>query len=92
MLPVIASTSAVATRIRFYAVATVLASLVPLAWNGLGILYAATAAIAGVRFVQLSFRYGEQRQSSVRLFHFSLLYLAVVFAAAAVDRLLGGWM
>ena len=91
MLPVIASTGAVATRIRVYAVATLLASLGPLTWNGFGALYGVTAAIAGVRFVRLSFGYGAQRQASVRLFHFSLLYLAVVFAAAAGDRLLGGW-
>lgn len=92
MLPVIASTGAVATRIRVYAVATLLASLVPLAWNGFGVLYGVTAALAGARFVWLSFGYGAARQASVRLFHFSLLYLAVVFAAAAGDRLLGGWV
>lgn len=89
MLPVVADPRAVATRMLRYAWLTLAASLAPLAWSGLGVLYGALAAAAGLWFVGECLRYRRQlsRQAAGRVFRASGLYLLLVFLGAALDRL-----
>jgi heme o synthase len=87
MLPVVADPSTVASQMRWYAVGTLLVSLLPVAWGGLGWLYTAAALVLGVRLVQLTWAYPDARpRASSRLFHYSLLYLFLLFLAAGLDR------
>jgi protoheme IX farnesyltransferase len=55
----------------------------------LGPLYTAAAALLGAYFVLLAWRLRRDgtRRDAVVLFHYSLAYLALLFAAAAVDPL-----
>ena len=98
MLPVVATRPAVAWRILLYTVFTVLTSLVlwPVAHTGW--LYPLVAAVSGAWFIVEAVlllnraRRGADDTSAkpMRLFHWSNTYLAVVFAAAAVDPWLLG--
>jgi heme o synthase len=90
MLPVVADARETSTKMFRYAVATLVVSLLPVLWGGLGVPFAIVAAAMGARFVQLSAAYRAHpgAKPAARLFHFSLLYLAVIFVAAAVDRII----
>lgn len=98
MLPVVASRTYVATRILIYAVLTVATSLVlwPVAHTGW--LYPLVAGACGVWFIVEAVmllnraRAGADDTSArpMRLFHWSNAYLALVFAAAALDPWLVG--
>ncbi len=91
MLPVVRSPRRVNTEILVFTVLTVAASLV--AWPlGLGPVYGGTAIVTGgvllaeaVRLVQRS-RRGEPLKP-MRLFHWSVTYLTILFIAVAVDAL-----
>ncbi|MGH3188350.1 MAG: heme o synthase [Streptosporangiaceae bacterium] len=91
MLPVVASTGHTSRRMRRYAFATLVASVVPVLWGGLGFAYLGVALLAGGRLCQLSaaYRRRQDRRTAGRLFGYSLIYLAVLFLAAALDRALG---
>jgi len=92
MLPVVRSAGRVNWEILLFTVLTVIASLV--AWPlGLGPVYGVTAVLSGalflleaVRLVSRS-RRGEPLKP-MRLFHWSVTYLTVLFIAVAVDALL----
>ncbi|WP_062518199.1 heme o synthase [Demequina gelatinilytica] len=91
MLPVVAPVRKVAVEMIGYAAAMVATSLV-LAWvANLTWIYVAAAAGAGAWFlwgcVSLYLRSsrGEERLKEMRLFHASITYLSVVFAAVMVD-------
>jgi heme o synthase len=92
MLPVVASMRRVATEIVVYTWLTVAASLVlwPL---GMASVYGVTAAIAGGLFIHEAHRMaGRIRRGGpvrpMRLFHWSVTYLTVLFLAVAADTLL----
>jgi protoheme IX farnesyltransferase len=91
MLPVVSSAEHTGTRMARYAVATFVASVLPVLWGGLGLAYLGVAVLSSGRLCQLSFAYRRrpETRAAVRLFTFSLLYLAILFAAAAVDRGIG---
>jgi protoheme IX farnesyltransferase len=92
MLPVVRSAGRVNAEIVLYTVLTVVASLA--AWPlGLGPVYGVTALIIGGLFlgealllVRRSRRGGALKP--MRLFHWSITYLTILFAAAAVDALI----
>jgi heme o synthase len=92
MLPVVRSPRRVNTEILLFTVLTVAASLV--AWPlGLGPVYGLTAVVTGgvllfeaVKLVQRS-RRGEPLKP-MRLFHWSVTYLTILFVAVAIDALL----
>ncbi|WP_082105563.1 heme o synthase [Demequina subtropica] len=91
MLPVVAPVRKVAVEMVGYAAAMVVTSLT-LAWvANLTWVYVAAAAGAGAWFlwgcVSLYLRSsrGEERLKEMRLFHASITYLSVVFAAVMVD-------
>ncbi len=90
MLPAVAPPAETARRILRYAAATLAASLLPVAWGGAGPVYAVVAVLAGAELLRRAgaFRRDPARATAARLFHYSLVYLAVLFAAVVVDRAL----
>jgi protoheme IX farnesyltransferase len=92
MLPVVATPAAVARRIVAYSWAMVGTSFL-LLLDDSGLFYAACAAVLGVVFLREAHRLQARvrRGSAVapmRLFHWSITYLALLFLAVAVDQLL----
>jgi len=92
MLPVVRSAARVNREIILFTVLTVLSSL--LAWPlGLGAIYGGTAIVAGAFFLaEALLMAGRSRRGEplkpMRLFHWSITYLTIVFIAVAIDALL----
>jgi protoheme IX farnesyltransferase len=100
MLPVVAGARATRRQIALYTVLLVLVSLAPWALGLAGPIYGLAAAALGTGFLAgawqvLADRQDERGRSltrdapAKRLFRYSLLYLAVLFAAVAIDHLAG---
>jgi protoheme IX farnesyltransferase len=90
MLPVVRGVRETTRQIVLYSLVLVAVTVVPFAWGTLGLAYLGAALLLGGGFLLLAVRLRREatpRQASV-LFHFSLLYLALLFAAMAVDPLL----
>jgi protoheme IX farnesyltransferase len=93
MLPVVASPAVVASRIVAYSYAMVLVSLLLCAPLGpSGPLYAVSAVVLGVVFLrEAHLLLGRVRAGAdpapMRVFHWSITYLALLFLALAVDQL-----
>jgi heme o synthase len=87
MLPVTRGERETARQILSYTVVLVAVTLVPFALGTFGVLYGISAALLGGVFLWLAvaLRRSLERAVAVRLFHFSLLYLALLFVAMAVD-------
>ncbi len=90
MLPVVRGDRATARQIVLYSLVLVGATLLPWGWGGAGPLYVVCALALGAVFVWLAERL--RRDTSPRramiLFHYSLLYLALLFAALALDAVI----
>jgi heme o synthase len=84
MLPVVAGERYTRRSILFYTVLLVAISLVPVVW--LGPIYAAACIALGGIFLALAVRATGRQDgaSAVALFHYSLAYLALLFAGAAL--------
>ena len=100
MLPVVAGAKETRRQIVLYSLLLVPLSLVPWAIGFSGIIYALAAAILGAGFLGCVWRVARDQQdaSGVSLtndaparaaFRYSIIYLFVLFAALAVDRLAG---
>ncbi|MBV9446569.1 MAG: protoheme IX farnesyltransferase [Streptosporangiaceae bacterium] len=96
MLPVVASPAAVARKILWYSYAMVAATLALAPWAGW--IYGVAAGGLGVWFMVEAHRLNAQVQTTskpapMRLFHLSIAYLTLLFAAVAVAALLpwGRW-
>ena len=90
MLPVVRGVRETTRQIVLYSLVLVAITVVPFVWGTLGLVYLVAALALGGAFLLLAVRLRREatpRQASV-LFHFSLLYLALLFAAMAVDPLL----
>ena len=92
MLPAVVSVRRTANQAFVYAVATVVVSLAPVLWGGAGALYTVSAAGLGGVFVSRAeaFRRDADTATARRLFRYSLVYLAALFVALVVDRMLAG--
>nr|WP_238154609.1 MULTISPECIES: heme o synthase [unclassified Ornithinimicrobium] len=96
MLPVVAEDTAVGRQVVLYAWATVLASLVLIPVAPMGWVYAVVAVVSGALFVVESHRLHSRAKAGVtgkrlgamRLFHYSISYLTLLFLGVAVDPLL----
>jgi heme o synthase len=89
MLPVVRGERETARQILLYAAVLVGVTLAPFVWGPLGLVYLAAALVLGAAFFWLAlalWRERTPRQAAV-LFHFSLVYLAALFVAMAVDPL-----
>jgi protoheme IX farnesyltransferase len=87
MLPVVRGERETARQIVLYSAALVAVTLLPWAWGSAGLLYLASALALGAVFVWLAERLRREitPRRAVLLFHYSLLYLALLFVALAVD-------
>ncbi|HEY6961465.1 MAG TPA: heme o synthase [Gaiellaceae bacterium] len=87
MLPVVRGERATSRQIVVYSVALTLLTAVPWALGLFGDVYLVAAVVLGAVFVALAVRLlrSASRASAVLLFHYSLVYLALLFAAVAVD-------
>jgi len=89
MLPVVQGAEAASTQILAYAVLVVAVSLVLPFVSSVGSVYVAAAAVLGAGFVAqaLQLRRDPSPTRAIAFFHRSNLYLALLFAAVAVDVL-----
>ncbi|HET8528427.1 MAG TPA: heme o synthase [Gaiellaceae bacterium] len=89
MLPVAVGSARTVRRIVAYTAALVALTVVPWATGTFGTLYLVVALLLGGAFLALALRLrGGRRRDAALAFHYSLLYLALLFAAAAVDAAL----
>lgn len=88
MLPSVAGDKATAIQIVVYAVLTVAVSLLPWFQGLVGLIYAITAIILGLLLVGRSgiLIQNTSRPSAKSAYLFSMLYLALLFVAMAIDR------
>jgi len=87
MLPVARGDRETAKQIVWYTVVLIGVTLLPVALGTFGLLYGVAALVLGAVFLWLAveLRRTMARTAAVRLFHFSLLYLALLFVAMALD-------
>ena len=87
MLPVVRGERETTRQILLYSFVLVGATLLPWALSGAGIAYVAAALALGAVFVWLAERLRRETtpRRAALLFHYSLLYLALLFAALALD-------
>jgi protoheme IX farnesyltransferase len=88
MLPVVRGDNETARQIVLYSIAMVAFTVAVGFW--LGALYTVAALVLGAIFVALAvlLRLDLTRRHAKLLFHYSLLYLALLFTAAALDPVL----
>jgi heme o synthase len=87
MLPVTRGERETARQIVLYTALLVVATLAPVGLGVFGLVYGVAALILGAVFTwyALELRRTMERAAAVRLFHYSLLYLALLFVAMALD-------
>jgi heme o synthase len=87
MLPVVRGPKATTAQVLLYSVGLVAVTLVPGLIGTFGATYLAAAAILGAALLGLAWRLwrGRGAARAAALFHFSLLYLALLFVAVAID-------
>ena len=92
MLPVVRNNKTVGIQIVLYAWALVASTLLLIPVGQMGIIYTATAVLAGIFFVFESHRLNAEAakgeiKNPMRLFHGSITYLTLLFIAIALDPL-----
>ncbi len=87
MLPVVSGDRDTSRRILVYSLALATTTLLPFLWHSVGDLYLGAALILDAVFIGLALQLLRETNPARagRLFHFSLLYLAILFSAMAVD-------
>ena len=87
MLPVVRGDRETARQIVWYSVALVAGTLLPVAFGVFGLVYGVAALALGALMLWLSVELlrDTSRPKAVRVFHYSMLYLALLFVAMAVD-------
>jgi heme o synthase len=90
MLPVVRGDREMARQIVLYSVGLVAVTLLPWAWGSAGLLYLASALALGAVFLFFAERLRREivPRRAALLFHYSLLYLALLFVALALDPVL----
>jgi protoheme IX farnesyltransferase len=87
MLPVVRGDRATARQIVLYTGVMVAATLVPVAFGLFGLVYGAAALVLGAVFAWMAWLLWREltKPRAAALFHYSLLYLALLFVAMAAD-------
>ena len=87
MLPVVRGDRETARQIVWYSVALVAGTLVPVAFGVFGLVYGVAALALGglLLWWSVALLRDTSRPKAVRVFHYSMLYLALLFVAMAVD-------
>jgi heme o synthase len=90
MLPVVRGPEETRKQILLYSLVLFGTSLLLVPFGDMGPVYAVAALVLGGWFVWRALRLwlGASRADSMRLFRFSIVYLALLFAAVAVDAVL----
>jgi protoheme IX farnesyltransferase len=94
MLPVVAAPRAVGRQIIIYSWVMIATSLVLIPVAGMGIVYSAAAVVLGAIFLFEAYalsarlRKGDVPIKPMRLFHYSITYLALLFLVVATDPFL----
>lgn len=96
MLPVVHGDRMTVAQIGLYAIYTVVLSLMPVYFGAVGWVYFVAGAALGAWLLVLSWRLYQhvmsgakvERKVAVPLYLYSMLYLALLFMAGAVDRML----
>jgi protoheme IX farnesyltransferase len=90
MLPVVRGNSATVAAVLRYTGVLVVVSLVPAATGTFGFVYLVSAAGLGAIFLALAWRLRREYSAAraAALFHYSLLYLALLFLAVAADAVI----
>jgi protoheme IX farnesyltransferase len=90
MLPVVRGDDETARQIVWYSLVLVAVTLLPFAWHTAGVGYLAAALLLGAIFLRFAWRLRRETTTARAgaLFHYSLLYLALLFVALALDPLL----
>jgi heme o synthase len=91
MLPVVRGDRETSRRIVAYTFVLVGVTLLPFLWHSVGGVYLAIALVLDATFISLALSLARDTTPARagRLFHFSLLYLAVLFCAMSIDTLIG---
>jgi heme o synthase len=91
MLPVVRGERDTVRQILLYSLVLVGVTLLPLAWNMFGVEYAVAALVLGAIFIWMAWRLrrAPSPRGAALLFHYSLLYLALLFVAMALDPIVG---
>ncbi|MDE3131770.1 MAG: heme o synthase [Acidobacteriota bacterium] len=86
MLPVVKGRATTARRVLLYTILTVAVTLLPGVTGTFGAVYVACAGVLGAIFTGLAWRLWRSptRERAAVTFHYSLLYLALLFVAVAV--------
>jgi protoheme IX farnesyltransferase len=92
MLPVVAGDRQTRQQIVLYTIILVLVTVLPALTRSFGILYIAGAAVLDAAFLADAVHTvsNPTARSARRLFYHSMLYLALLFAVMAVDRVVAG--
>ena len=90
MLPVVVGDARTAVHILLYSVSVVGVSLLLHPAGDLGGVYLATAALLGAGLVAAGVGLARDHRRAMKVFVYSNVYLAVVFAAVALDVLVAG--
>ena len=87
MLPVLRGPKATSRQVLVYTVALVALTLVPGVVGTFGLFYLGTAIVLGAALTVLAVRLWRESSApnAATLFHFSLLYLALLFVGVALD-------
>ena len=91
MLPVVSGPQETKRQILLYSIGLVAVSLLLAVWGDAGLVYLAAAAPLGIGFVYFAFRLlrSASAGASSDLFRYSIVYLALLFGAIALDALVG---
>ncbi len=89
MLPVVAGRDATTLQILIYAIVLVVTSLVLYPVGHMGLIYLVGVAALGAVFIATAarLRRAPTPRAAMRLFRYSILYLALLFGAVALDTL-----
>ena len=88
MLPVVRGNQVTVTQIIGYTLLTIATTLIPLALHTTGAVYLIGASILNIAFLyyNLKLYFKPERPQAMAAFHFSMIYLALLFLMLAVDR------
>jgi heme o synthase len=89
MLPVVRGDGETSRQIVLYSLALVAVTVAPVAWHVFGVVYLGAALPLGSAFLYLAHRLRRETgpRRAAHLFHYSLLYIALLFVAIAVDAI-----
>ena len=91
MLPVVKGNRVTVIQIAVYTVATIITTFIPMFLKDVGWVYFASAVVLNLLLVRAVWRLWqnwEERPRASWLFHYSMLYLAILFLMFAVDRVI----